>query len=230
MTSCGGCAIDGVERRVAGRRGGDLVAAPAQQRRHRRQDAGLVVDDQDACGHGVTPPRAMARVRAGTAMLKPAPRGATFSAQTRPPSAATRPRVIARPMPVPGHALPEQLAAIERLEQPLELVRLQARALVADLEPQTVGVGPAAHVDRAVAAHTARRSRAGARAPTRPAADRSRRRRRRARRRGRRARRARSRHARSPLRRSPPASSTRAAAAPCRRRCGPCRGSRRTAA
>ena len=41
-------AFDRLERRASGHRGSDLVAARAQQRRHRADDVRLVVDDEDA--------------------------------------------------------------------------------------------------------------------------------------------------------------------------------------
>src|SRR5678809_1358815 len=43
-----------------------------------------------------------------------------------------------------GHLVAKQLAAIERLEQPLELVRLESRAVVAHFHAQPFVVGPRA--------------------------------------------------------------------------------------
>ena len=56
MTSCGSWRSMASSAAWAAGGGRDLVAAAAQQRRHGRQDAGLVVDDQDALGHGSTTP------------------------------------------------------------------------------------------------------------------------------------------------------------------------------
>ena len=87
---------------VAGRF--DVVAARAQQRDQRPLNGDLVVDEQDAGArrHAVLRRRdAAGRAAAATAIVNCAPPSGRFSAQIRPSSAASRPRAMPSPMPVP---------------------------------------------------------------------------------------------------------------------------------
>ena len=116
--------------RSAAASGHDLVPARPQQRSHGADDVLFVVDDQDARGH-VYCATVTARVAPGTTSVNLAPAPGTFSAQTRPPTAASNPRVIESPIPVPNDAWRERAAAVETLEEMIELGRVEAWAMVA---------------------------------------------------------------------------------------------------
>ena len=79
------------------------------------------------------------------------PRPGTFSAQTRPPAAASSPRVIDSPIPVPNVDLARHATAVEAFEQVIELAGVEARALIGDrdLEARRRSTR-AAHADRPV--------------------------------------------------------------------------------
>ncbi|HKW85240.1 MAG TPA: cytochrome P450, partial [Burkholderiaceae bacterium] len=78
-----------------------LVAARTKQRHNRADDVRLVVNDENAGSHRYCT-TGTGRTAPGTAIENRAPAPGIFSAQTRPPSAASRPRVIDNPMPVPN--------------------------------------------------------------------------------------------------------------------------------
>ena len=96
-------ALDRLERRATAHRGQHVIAARPQQRGHGADDVRFVVDDEDARGHCYCATVA-ARTGPGTTIVNRAPAPGTFSAQTRPPAAASSPRVIESPMPVPNDA------------------------------------------------------------------------------------------------------------------------------
>ena len=72
----------------------DLVAGRAQQRPDRALDCHFVVDEQDARWP-------IHFTSAGTTIVNRAPPSAQFSAEIRPPTTASTPCAIARPIPVP---------------------------------------------------------------------------------------------------------------------------------
>ena len=79
----------------------------------------------------------------GSASAKVAPCSGRDSAHTRPPFASAKPRAIARPSPAPAALLGR--AAVERLEDPLELGLGQAGALVDDPDDRLLPRGGDAH-------------------------------------------------------------------------------------
>ena len=62
-------------------------------------------------------------------------RRATFSAQTRPPAAASSPRVIDSPIPVPNDDLPRRASAVEALEEVIELAGIEPGPVVGHRRP-----------------------------------------------------------------------------------------------
>ena len=97
-----GLALDRLHRPLAAHRRQHLVPASAQQRRHRCENIRLVVDDEDSQRHVYISWVATGWPTPGMTIVKHAPPPAAFSPQTRPPSAASRPRVIASPIPLPA--------------------------------------------------------------------------------------------------------------------------------
>ena len=91
-----------------------------------------------------------ARTDPGTAIENLAPASATFSAQIRPPAADSSPRVIERPMPVPNDACARRSAAIEALEQMLELARIEAGPAIGHRDVQAVPFDLGLHENLAV--------------------------------------------------------------------------------
>ena len=65
----------------------------------------------------------------------------TFSAQIRPPAAASSPRVIERPIPVPKRRLTSRMATIEALEQMFELSGIEPRSAIGDRYMQAIALG-----------------------------------------------------------------------------------------
>ncbi len=124
-------------RRVRGRRGQrvgrvgcrvDRVPGAAERRSERPQDLRLVVDDEDALARHTAISTGASTT--GSASAKVAPCSGRDSAHTRPPFAAANPRAIARPSPAPPPF--SAAAAVEGLEDPLELRLGQPGALVDD--------------------------------------------------------------------------------------------------
>ena len=98
-------AFEGLERLAAAACHTDRVAARSQQRSGRTLNGHLVVHEEDvdrACHRLSSSSAAVVRVSTGMAIVNTAPPSAWFSAQTRPPSAASNPRAIASPIPVPN--------------------------------------------------------------------------------------------------------------------------------
>ena len=82
----------------------DLVAPGSEKRRHRSLNRHLIVDEENSRGpaHDTgSAAAAAALIGAGTAMLNRAPPSGQFSAEIRPCSAASIPRAIDSPIPVP---------------------------------------------------------------------------------------------------------------------------------
>ena len=84
-----------------------------------------------------------ARTAPGTTIENRAPAPGTFSAQTRPPAAASSPRVIDSPMPVPNVDWRGRASAIEALEQMIELARIEPGPVVGDRDVQSVALDAA---------------------------------------------------------------------------------------
>ncbi len=95
---------DGRQTLLAVARHADLEALALHQKFQRDDDVGLVVDDQDAFGHGCGSPSGL-RVGspdwAGSSKQRVAPFSGRLSAQMRPPRFSTIWRLMGRPSPVP---------------------------------------------------------------------------------------------------------------------------------
>ena len=120
----------------------DVEPGAPQRRAERAQDLRLVVDDQDPLLHAGS---SAVTSTTGRASAKVAPWPGLDSAQTRPPFAAANPRAIARPKP--GARALVAVPAIERLEDSLELARVEPRPLVDDPNDRLLPGGGDAHVN-----------------------------------------------------------------------------------
>ena len=158
----------GVDRLGGGRGGHHVEAGVAEHHLHRAQDLRLVVADEHP------PPVAHARGR--LAGLRPAAaaraRRSCPAPAATPPTAGRRwpPRSRGR-SPARGPSPPSRaaLGAVEGLEDPLELLGGDARALVGDPHAQVVAQAPRLDGHRARRARGGARSRAGSRARARAA-------------------------------------------------------------
>ena len=100
---------------------------------------------------------AAGRTAPGTTIENRAPAPGTFSAQTRPPAAASRPRVIERPIPVPNDVCASRSPAVETLEQVIELARIEPGAVVRDRDMQSIRLDPGVHDDLPIGRRVLRR-------------------------------------------------------------------------
>ena len=108
---------------------------------------------------GRRPPAPARASPAGTRARTAVPWPGSDSAHTRPPLASTKPRTIARPRPAP--APPALVAAVERLEDPLEPLGRDPGPAVDDPHEQATAAHAAAHLHRRGPARGGARSRAG---------------------------------------------------------------------
>ena len=174
-------------------------------------------------GHAQVDPHG--RVRPGTTIVNRAPAPGDVLAPDPAARGGQQPAGDGEPHSGSGGRLSGRAAAIEALEQVIQFVQVEARAVVGDGDVKAVGLYAALQRgSRDRQASTARRSRAGGTARPRPRADRFRSRSARRPRRARHVRRACGAPARRRRRRRRPASPTAARSESRPRRCGPCRG------
>ena len=107
---------------------------------------GLDPGPRQGCGAG-SEPTVSPRASPGARRRIRRRRQAAARAQTRPPIARTSRAHTNRPMPAPAVDAGSRRGAVEQVEQPLRLVRLDARAIVADAHRHLVVAGPDVHDD-----------------------------------------------------------------------------------